>query len=182
MSFFSKIRGTVESLFQIGKGGPQLKNNAGAVEVRNAGDAAFVIARALDPVAVNDLVTLGYFNAHNEGAAGLEVVKMPLAHATKVSTASIPDNSIIQFAIIDVTTIYDGASPTFTVKRTGDATVVPIDTGDSDLTAVGTYQVPEVKSWGSTGAGTVTATFAGAGNTVGAGILYIGYTTPLDIS
>jgi hypothetical protein len=182
MSFFSKVRGTFETLFQIGKGGPQIKNNGGVIENRNSADAAFVIARALDPVGNNDLVTLGYFNAHNEGAAGLEIIKMPLAHATKVSTATIPDNSIISWAIIDVTTIYDGTTPTFTVKRTGDATVVPIDVGDSDLTAIGTYEVPEVKSWGSTGAGTVTATFAGAGNTVGASVLYIAYSTPIDIS
>lgn len=182
MSFFSKIRGTFEALFQIGKGGPQLKNNAGVIEARNAADAAFAIVRGLDPVAANDLLTLSYFNAHNAGAAGLELIKMPLAHATKVSTATIPDNSIIVFAIIDVTTIYDGTTPTFTVKRTGDATVIPIDTGDSDLTIQNTYQVPQVKSWGTTGAGTVTATFAGAGNTVGAGVLYIAYATPIDIS
>lgn len=182
MSFFSKIRGTFETLFQLGKAGPQLKNNAGVIEARNSADAAFVIARALDPVANNDLVTLGYFNSHNEGAAGLEIVKMPLARATKISTATIPDNSIIRFCIIDVTTLYDGTTPTFKIQRTGDATVVPEDTGDSDLTLVNTYEVPQIKSWGSTGAGTVTATFAGAGNTVGAAVLYIAYSTPIDIS
>lgn len=182
MSFFSKIRGTFETLFQIGKGGPQLKNNGGIIEARNSADAAYVIARALDPVGNQDLVTLGYFNSHNEGAAGIELVKMPLARATKVSTATIPDNSIIRFAIIDVTTLYDGTTPTFTVKRTGDATVIPIDTGDSDLTQVNTFQVEQTKSWGATGAGTVTATFAGTGNTVGASVLYIGYSTPIDIS
>ena len=182
MSFFSKIRGTFETIFQIGKSGVQLKNNAVKLEVRDAADAAFVIARAADPVGNDDLVTLRYFNAHNEGAAGLEIVKMPLAHATKVSTATIPDNSIIAWCIIEVTTIYDGTTPTFVIKRTGDATVILEDTGDSDLTALGTYEVPQVKSWGATGAGTVTATFAGAGNTVGAANLYIAYSTPLDIS
>jgi len=182
MSFWSKIRGTFETLFQISKGGPQLKANGAAIEHRNAADSAFVITRGLDPVAANDLVTLGYFNAHNEGAAGIELVKMPLAHATKVSTAAIPDNSIITDCWIEVTTIYDGTTPTFQIKRTGDATVIPEDTGDSDLTALGIYHVPQMKSWGSTGAGTVTATFAATGNTVGAANLYIAYSTPIDIS
>src|ERR1700693_902403 len=99
MSFFSKIRGTYEALFQIGKGGVQLKNNAVKLEVRDAADAAFVIARAADPVGNDDLMTLRYCNAHNEGAAGLEIVKMPLLHATKISTAAIPDNSIISWCI-----------------------------------------------------------------------------------
>ena len=182
MSFWSKIRGTFETLFQIGKGGPQLKNNAGVVEHRNAADAAFAIARGADPVGNNDFLTLQYFNAHNAGAAGLEIVKMPLAHTTKVSTSVIPDNSIIVDCYLEVTTIYDGTTPTFQIKRTGDATVILEDTGDSDLTILGTYHVPQVKSWGSTGAGTVTATFAGAGNTVGASNLYIVYATPIDIS
>jgi hypothetical protein len=59
MSLFSKIRGTIETLFQLGLGGPQLKNNSGVVEVRNSTDAAFAIARAASPVGTNDLVTLG---------------------------------------------------------------------------------------------------------------------------
>jgi len=63
MSLWSKIRGTAESLFQLGLGGPQLKSNAGVVEHRDAADSAFVISRGADPAtgigstADNDHVT-----------------------------------------------------------------------------------------------------------------------------
>jgi hypothetical protein len=60
MSLYSKIRGTIESLFQLGLGGPQWKNNAGNIEARNAADSVFVIGRGADPVAANDWITLGY--------------------------------------------------------------------------------------------------------------------------
>jgi hypothetical protein len=45
MSVYSKLRGTIETLFQLGLGGPNLKNNGGAVEARNAADGAFAIVR-----------------------------------------------------------------------------------------------------------------------------------------
>jgi imidazolonepropionase-like amidohydrolase len=64
MSIWSKLRGTSEAFWQLGLGGPQLKANASAIENRNAADAAFVVARALDPIASNDLVTLAYLIAH----------------------------------------------------------------------------------------------------------------------
>lgn len=60
MSLWSKIRGTVETIFQLGLGGPQLKNNAGVIEARNAGDSAFAVARGASPVADNDLTTKQY--------------------------------------------------------------------------------------------------------------------------
>lgn len=60
MSLWSKIRGTIETIFQIGLGGPQLKNNAGAIEGRNAADNAFAIMRGATPVGDSDLVTKQY--------------------------------------------------------------------------------------------------------------------------
>ncbi len=81
-----------------------------------------------------------------------------------------------------MTTPYTGgANPTFAIKRTGDATVLPQDTTDSDLTTVNIYKLEQLTSWGSTGAGTVTATFAGTAS-AGAALLVIAYTTPIDIS
>lgn len=59
MSFFAKLRGTIETIFQIGLGGPNIKANAGAVEMRNAADAGFAITRGADPVGANDYVTKG---------------------------------------------------------------------------------------------------------------------------
>lgn len=60
MSVYSKIRGTIETIFSLGLGGPNLKNNAGVIEARNAGDSAFVIVRGLPPVGNNDLATKTY--------------------------------------------------------------------------------------------------------------------------
>lgn len=181
MSWFSKIRGTIETLFQLGLEGPQLKNNAGVIEARDQDDAAFTIVRGLDPVGANDLVTKNYFDTNNAAANGLTVVCMPLALASKTSTAAIPDNATIRWAVLDVTTAYDTASPTFEIERTGDATKVAHATTDSNLKKVGQYEVPQVLDWGSTGAGTVTATLTGS-PTVGAAKIYIAYTTPTDIS
>lgn len=61
MSLWSKIRGTLEALFQIGgPSGPNLKNNSGAIEARNSGDTGFAIVRGLAPVGDNDLATKAY--------------------------------------------------------------------------------------------------------------------------
>jgi hypothetical protein len=180
MGFYEKLRGTFETLFQIGKGGPNLKNNSGVVEARNNADAAFAIMRALDPVAANDLVTLGYFNANNAAAQGVTVAKMPLALATKVSTASIPNNATIVKTFLDVTTAYD-AGATWLLRRTGDAGKVLQGTTDNDPALISTYSVPQALDWGSTGAGTVTATLTGT-PTVGVAMVYVFYTTPTDIS
>jgi hypothetical protein len=57
MSRFLDLLGTVKSKFQLGIGGPQLKNNAGDVEARNAADDAYAaIAAALLKVYGNDFV------------------------------------------------------------------------------------------------------------------------------
>jgi hypothetical protein len=60
MSLWSKVRGTIETIFSLGLGGPQLKNNAGVIEHRNAGDSAFAVTRAAGPVGDNDLATKLY--------------------------------------------------------------------------------------------------------------------------
>ena len=74
---FSKIRGTVETLFQLGLGGPQLKNNTGVFEARNSADAAFVIVRGDTPVGVNDLTTKQYVDGATAGTNDLFLVAEP---------------------------------------------------------------------------------------------------------
>ena len=54
MSFFAKIRGTIESAWQLGLAGPQWKNNAAVIEARNSADAAFVKVRVADPSGYDD--------------------------------------------------------------------------------------------------------------------------------
>ena len=67
MTLWSKARGTIESLWQIGLGGPQWKNNGGILEATNAANNALVIGRGLDPAGLTDWVTLGAHQAsHND--------------------------------------------------------------------------------------------------------------------
>lgn len=58
MSLFENLRGIAGSIFQLGFGGPQWKNNAGVFEARNATDAGFVLVRGATPVGPDDFVTL----------------------------------------------------------------------------------------------------------------------------
>lgn len=82
MSIFQKIRATVETILQIGLGGPNVKANAGAIEMRNAADAAFAITRGAPPVGADDYVTKG-------SLAAIAFPVYPLAGVTsKTSGAS----------------------------------------------------------------------------------------------
>jgi hypothetical protein len=58
MGLWSKISGTIASVWQIGLAGPQLKNNAGNIDARNAADSAFVNVRVATAVGANDAVPL----------------------------------------------------------------------------------------------------------------------------
>lgn len=71
MSLRAKIRGTIETLFQLGIGGPQWKANSGNIDARDSGDAAYVNVRGDDPVIDDDLVTLRYFDS-NAGAVPVD--------------------------------------------------------------------------------------------------------------
>ncbi len=50
----------VGSSVQLGKGGPKVKNNSGAIEARNAADNAYAVFRVGDPVGLNDAVNRRY--------------------------------------------------------------------------------------------------------------------------
>lgn len=45
--YLSNLWGTTKSIFRLGKGGPQLKANAGAIEARNATDTDYATVRTL---------------------------------------------------------------------------------------------------------------------------------------
>jgi len=76
MSLFAKIRGTIETIFQLGLGGPQLKGNGGAIEARNANDSGFAIVRAADPVGPNDVVNLEYASIYDIAVPTLAALRM----------------------------------------------------------------------------------------------------------
>ena len=70
MSFFDTIRGTFESLFRLGKGGPQWKNNSGVMESRNADDSDFGITRGDSPVGDDDYTTRKFVEDNFVGSGG----------------------------------------------------------------------------------------------------------------
>lgn len=53
---WAKLRGTLRTIFQLGIGGPNLKNNGGVVEVKNAADTAYADLR-VKQLAINDADT-----------------------------------------------------------------------------------------------------------------------------
>jgi hypothetical protein len=107
VSLFSKLRGTAETLFQVGLGGPQAKNNAGNLEARNATDAAFVIVRGATPVAANDLATKAYVDAGDTTAM------------------SVLGNGYLQTPVTNTTTVYAdaGFTATFTPPASGNVLI-----------------------------------------------------------
>jgi len=60
MSLWSKIIGTIEDRFQLGLGGPLLKDSSGAVDARNSADSGYAIVRGATPIGDNDLTTKMY--------------------------------------------------------------------------------------------------------------------------
>ncbi len=47
MGVFKDLWGTTKDRFKLGIGGPQIKNESGAIAARNTGDSAYVAVRAL---------------------------------------------------------------------------------------------------------------------------------------
>jgi hypothetical protein len=174
MSIFSKIRGTIEQIFQVGLGGPQIKNNAGAVELRNSDDTDFTVVRGATPVGDNDLVTKAYLG--DQLVTGtVRSVRLELdTNATQESVKLIPANAVVLRARVNVTTPYD-AGTTISVGRSGSLTLLQATT-DNLATAVGVYEAPQETQWGVT-SGVVTVTVAGA-PVAGEGFVVVEYTQP----
>lgn len=51
MAILSKLLGTFQTAFQIGKGGPKIKNNSSVIEIRNSGDSAYANFKAAEVAA-----------------------------------------------------------------------------------------------------------------------------------
>jgi hypothetical protein len=102
MSLFSKLRGTIETLFQLGLNGPQWKNNGGNIEARNSTDSALVIVRGLTPAGNTDLVTklyadtLGISVGGNSGQTAIIKTHTVLT-ATKTGNYTANENEVVPF-------------------------------------------------------------------------------------
>jgi len=160
MSLWSKVRGTIETIFQLGLGGPQLKNNSGAIEARDAADATFVIGRGATPVAANDWATKAYVDSGSVIAdGGVQTVEWTLGTtASQPAATSIPNGALIFERWLIVTTPYS-VGTTVTLGNAGSPAQLQATT-DNNPQAVGTYEVREQVTW--TGPAVPLATIAGS--------------------
>lgn len=174
MSVYDKIRGTIETLFQLGLGGPNLKNNTGVVELRNAADVAFVKGRGAPAVGADDFVTF----AQAGGAA--QEVRFIISGATGAGTTdsatSLPAGSRVIRTIVDVTVAFDGGG-TISVGTAGSAAQFQATT-DNLATAIGTY-MSDAQDLAPVGAPTAVRATKGGAPTVGAATIIVLYTVPL---
>lgn len=69
MSIFEKVRGTVESIYQIGKGSSAilLKNNAGELDIKNSDDSALINLNIATPTNPNHAANKGYVDLVSGG-------------------------------------------------------------------------------------------------------------------
>lgn len=93
MSRFADLLGTVFNKFQLGIGGPQLKNNAGAVEARTAADSAYAAINAALVNVFGNQVTLNA-GATESGSSWKFNLQSPAAGQTA-----------------DMTVVWPGAAP-----------------------------------------------------------------------
>ena len=93
-AFFSRLRGTIETILQIGRGGPQLKDVAGVITMRDATDAANARAAGADPTAGSQqFATAAY--AENYATA-----QAAAAQAAAIATANAGTVKVIKIAIV----------------------------------------------------------------------------------
>lgn len=134
MSVFSKLRGTVETIFQIGLGGPNVKANAGAVEVRDAADAAFAITRGAVPLGADDYVTLAL-------AAPFAVTTANYTQPAAAATVNVAVKSSNAFAVDDPVNVTGGGG-FYVVTAIPDATHITIRNSDADRNAAPAAVIP----------------------------------------
>jgi len=172
----SFLRTLLGVIWRFGKGGPQVKNNAGVLENRDATDSDFAIMRGKDPVANNDFATKGWVGTPGSPNGSKWVAHPITTTASTDSTKLIPANSKILRRGILVETPYDNGA-TLQLGYTGTLNAI-FDTGDSDLSVAGLWQAEDYSDWNGT-AIKLTATIANS-PTVGAGTCLVEYVETPD--
>jgi hypothetical protein len=139
MAVFMDLKGTSNSSFQIQKGGPRFKNNAGVLEARNAADGAYVDFLALILRAAGNSIVI------NEDAAlsGADW-KMTISRPATGMTASLdfklpPDYGTTGYLLQtdgagNLTWVAGSTPPSVTQKITVDTTTLAF--GDSSPVAM----------------------------------------------
>ena len=147
MSVYSKVRGTFETLFQLGKSGPQLKNNSGAVEFRNSTDAGYVsigvnkaqfsggviIKNSAGELAVRDSTDA---NPAQVGASGYRLGSNSLLKDGGAGIVQIRNNADSAFANLESSTV--GLNGQSLIKDSGAGVIQfrnAADSADAKITA-----------------------------------------------
>jgi hypothetical protein len=89
MAVFMDLKGTSQLLFQLGKGGPKLKNASGLFEARNAADSAYVDLTAAILKAASDSIELNS-DAAGSGADWKMTLARPASGMTAAVTYTLP--------------------------------------------------------------------------------------------
>src|SRR5512137_2319893 len=129
---FEKLKGIIGNYFQFDGGdGPQIHNNAGVVEMRNAADDGFVITRGADPADPNDYVTKHWYDEH-PAAGAVQLIRFPIGtNATYNSMTEIPDDAYVLQSQVEITTPYSVAA----TIDVGDETTVDKIQAQTDIRA-----------------------------------------------
>jgi hypothetical protein len=118
MSLYSKVRGTFETLFQLGKGGPQLKNNSGTVLFRNSADSAYAnVGAATVQLDGGALIknSSGVLQVRDSGDAAFANVQAADAIVTQAKIGS--NGSLIKEAASGIISFRDPTDASFAVIR-----------------------------------------------------------------
>lgn len=89
MAVFMDLKGTSQSTFQLGKGGPKLKNSAGVFEARNAADSSYVDLVAAILKAASDSIELNS-DAAGSGADWKMTLARPASGMSAAVTYTLP--------------------------------------------------------------------------------------------
>lgn len=124
MSVLSKLAGTLQTAFQIGKTGPKIKNNAGVIEARNAADSAYVNVKAAQVQGTTALLNgnilleedAGQLSVRNSGdSAYLKILALTPTTGDTNALATVgyinanPPTTAAQVRFFSINTPYTGA-------------------------------------------------------------------------
>ena len=129
----------LSALVELGKGGVQVKANAGQVEVRNAADDALVKFKALDGTADDDVVTKSQLdNVTVSGTVNYRTVDITNSSTGGVNIGAAVTGSLAFRYQVIVSTAFDGTSPTVELGTSGDSDAIAAAAA-IDLETVGIY-------------------------------------------
>jgi len=161
---YKKLRGITNLLFQIGKSGPQMKNNSGTIEFKNNGDSAFANVSVLTPTLDDHAATKNYVDTQSIGTDFTRIIRFTInTTAAQSSNDTVPSNSRVLRTRVEITTPYS-AGATIEVGNSSGSNIF-MTTNDVDPETAGAYEIEDDIS----SAGTTEDIDVAIGNTPGAG-------------